>query len=450
MFKNKWGILFVTTMATSLVFLDQTVMPVALPTIERELGFSPVGLMWVINAYVLCLAALMVVGGRLYDLFGMRRTYEWGFFLFALGSLIAAMSFIPFILILGRVVQGIGGALMMPTTGAILIETFPPGVRGKALGINSAISSVFLILGPLIGGFFTEYLSWRYIFWINLPLIAAGMWLGRRSLPKGEVKDQRLHYQGALLFAGAVVALVTALMEGEKWGWTNIWTLVGIALFVLLFALFILSNRKAKHPLLDFSLFANPLFRGANICILTTQFILMVNVLWAIYFQEGLSFSPAEAGVLMLVATAPVMFVSPLAGHLFDRIGTKIPVTIGFALLSFSLLWLASHAPFTTLTPMVIGLIPFGCGIPLVFSPSYTVALSHVPKKQIGQASSITTSMRQIASTLAIAVLTAIFQSASHRTGSMQGGFEAISYFGGALAAAGFIVALFVLRPAPH
>lgn len=441
--KSKWWILFITTSATSLVFLDNTIIPVALPTIQKSLGFSSVGLLWIVNTYLLVLASLMMVGGRLYDIIGKRRTYLWGLTLFGLGSLLGGISSVQWGLLLGRGIQGVGGALIVPTTGAILIESFPQGERGKAIGFNTGISSFFLLIGPAIGGLLTQYLNWRYIFFVNVPIVIYGFIMAHLYLPKEEMKKGSFHFVGAMFFTLSMVALVVGLMEGGEKGWSSLVPLSSFLLFILFFVTFLVSSKKSADPFIDMSLFKLKNYRAAILVIFFSQLVVMVSVLWAIYFQEQWKYTPTQTGLLILLATSPVIFMAPLSGYLTDRFGPKLPISIGFILLFLCLSWFGmndSQGPSAYL--LVPALLPFGCGIPLIMAASMTLALSSAQEKQLGQASSLTTTVRQVSATMGVALMTAFYQTAQVYFKSITLGFIAVCFLGAFFALVGLVITL--------
>lgn len=444
--KKKWWVLLVTTSGTSLVFLDNTVMPVALPTIQKQLFFSQISLVWVVNSYLLTLTALLLVGGRLSDLFGKRVLFIWGLSIFGIGSLLSAFSFARWALLLGRVVQGAGGALTIPTTSALLISTFPEGERARAIGINTGISSIFLILGPALGGFLTEYLSWRSIFFLNIPLVVFGIIMASFILKPGERKDETFHFSGALAMLIGVVLLVVGLMQANEWGWNSPFTWSFILVSPLFFLLFYWISTHTPHPIIDFRIFKNHLFTVANLTIFLSQVIIMVTVLWAIFFQEQLNFSPAETGLLIFIAAFPVFMMAPLGGYFSDRFGPRIPMLVGFTLLSFALFWLLFTAEAKRILIMLPGLLCFGCGLPMIMSPTVALALSQVDSMKLGAASGIATETRQLASTIGIALMSAIFYGTYRKTESHADAFKAISLTAGALSIVGFFVVLFMIR----
>lgn len=429
--KTKWWILFVTTSGTSLVFLDNTVMPVALPSIQQDLAFDRLGLVWIVNAYLLSLTALLLVGGRLCDLFGKRSLLICGLSLFGVGSLLAACSYTKWLLIFGRILQGAGGALEIPATSALLISSFPEGERAKAFGINTGISSIFLILGPVVGGFLTQYISWRSIFFLNLPLVVFGITMAFLMLKPGERKHETFHFSGALAILVGIVTLVVGMMQGNEWGWTSPWTLLFLLISPLFFVLFLWISTHTRHPIIDFHLFRNRLFTAANILMFLTQVIVMATVLWAVYFQEQLHYSPAKTGLLIFAAAFPVFMMAPLGGYIADRFGPRIPLLIGFIFLLFALAWLFLAAGSTSIFTLLPGLLGFGCGMPMILSPILALALSQASPEKLGAAAGISTATRQIASTVGIALLTAIYQTTLNVTGSNPQAFAAISLCAG-------------------
>jgi len=444
--KKKWWVFLVTTSGTSVVFLDNTVMPVALPTIQKELLFSHLALVWVVNAYLLSLTSLLLIGGRLCDLFGKRVLLVTGLSLFGFGSLVSAVSMTQVWMIMGRVIQGAGGALTIPATAALLISTFPKGERARAIGINTGISSIFLILGPAVGGFFTEYLSWRGIFYLNIPLVIFGITMAFLILRPGKRKKETFHFTGALMMLCAAVTLVVGLMQGNEWGWTSRLTLTLLFASPIFFFLFWWISTHTPHPLIDFHLFKNHLFTLSNIFIFLTQVIIMVTVLWAIYFQNQLHYTPAQTGLIIFVAVFPVFMMAPLGGYLGDRFGPRTPLLIGFSLLTFSLFWLLSTVHAKTLALLFPGLLCFGGGIPMILSPAIALALSQVSSDKLGSAAGITTETRQLASTVGIAVLTTIYYTTLKTTGSNGLAFSAISLVAGVLSAVGLAVVFFTVK----
>lgn len=445
--KRKWSLLWVTTAGTSLVFLDNTIMPVAIPTIERELHFSPIGAMWIVNIYLLSLISLLLIGGRLVDLLGKRFLYFLGFSIFGVGSLLGGFSGTTSTLIISRLFQGMGGALMLPATGALLMQAFPVEERAKALGINTGISSLFLLLGPILGGFFTNYISWRLIFWVNLPILLYGIAASMKILPSEKRSGGRFHFSGAFLLILSIISLVVALMEGASWGWRS------YPIYFLFFssgifcALYFFISRNQSDPILDLSIFKQPLFTSTTLSIFMAQMALIVTVQWAVYFQETLHFSPFMTGLIILCATAPVLVMAPIGGIITQYLGPKIPMVTGYFFIIFSLLWIYAFAEVgVTLKQLMPGLVTFGVGIPLIFSPAFATALTYIEPSSLGVASSMITLTRQLGSTLGIAIMTALFQSVYLNSHSAHKAFGATLFLGISFAILGLLITFFGIR----
>lgn len=406
---RKWWILAAMTSTISMIFIDITVLPVALPTIQKLLNFSDLALQWIVNCYTLTLTILVLAGGRLSDIFGPKKIFCYGVSLFAIASALCGVSYSDWWFISSRVLQGIGGALLLPSTATITLAAFPLKERGKAMGISISVGSVFLSIGPFIGGLLTEYLSWRYVFWINLPIAAIGLILALYSVPKSEKKREKFDYFGFWTMSIGISALVIALMQARDWGWTSPLTLTLTFIGFLLILFLILFDRKVEDPFIDFKLFNNRNFAGCVFSMFCTQFIVMITVFWVIYFQIGLGYSPVRSGMLNLLANIPMMVVAPIGGHLLDRYGPKLPIAIGYFLVIVSFVWFLQVLHLKSMPMLLSAVIPFGCGIPLIFSPCFTAALSEVPDGKRGMTAGLVTMIRQFGATIGLAVFGALF-----------------------------------------
>jgi EmrB/QacA subfamily drug resistance transporter len=406
---RKWWVLAAMASCISLIFIDLTVLPVALPTIHRQLNISDLGLQWVVNAYLLSLTVLVLAGGRISDMFGHRKIFCYGIVLFAVSSAMCGMSFSAWWFIMSRTLQGLGGALLLPSTASILLATFPLRERGKAMGLYVSLGSIFLGFGPFIGGFFTEYLSWRFVFWINIPIAVIGFCLALASVPPSEKRKETFDYIGFLTLGAGVTLLIVALMQGGEWGWSSAETITMILAGIVLIALLITIDRKIEHPFVDFTIFKDKIFLVTNCCVFLTQFLLMVTVFWAVYFQNILNFSPVLAGTLAFLANVPVIIFAPIGGYLVDRFGPKPPVALGFLLVILSVVLFIFIVNSANLWLLLLALLPFGCGIPMIFTPSFVAMMSTVAPHKRGIASGINTTLRQFGSTLGMAVIGAMF-----------------------------------------
>ncbi|MBI2742864.1 MAG: MFS transporter [Chlamydiales bacterium] len=404
---RKWWGLSALIPGVAMVFIDQSVLPVALPTIQNHFQTSNVALQWSVNSYLLVTAVLVLAGGKLGDRIGHRRTFCWGILLFALASALCGFSPNMLWLIGARALQGAGAALMFPASASLTASLFAPHERGFALGLNVSVSSLFLIIGPLLGGYFTEALSWRWIFWLNLPLSVLGLIAVLLFIPKSLPQKQGFDLWGFLFFCISSSTLITTIMQGREWGWAS--SKIIFLLLIFLVATFFLfwREKRAKNPFLDLSLFRHPIYKAVNISVFVVQFILMIAVFRAIFFQNLLTWSPIKTGVITVVSSLPVLFMSPVGGKLSDRFGPKLPIALGFLLLIYSFFWLAFFES-ASLGMLLCGLIAFGFGIPLIFTPSYASAMNAIPRTKTGVAFGMIATVRYLGGTLGVAAIGAL------------------------------------------
>lgn len=411
---RKWWILIAMTSCIAMIFIDISVLPVTLPTLERTLHISPIGLQWILNAYTLALTVFVMAAGRFGDRQGHKKIFCWGLLLFSAGSSLCGASYSEWWFIVSRAIQGIGAAMLVPTSTAIIFANFPPHQRGKALGLYVSIGSVFLSLGPVIGGLFTQYLSWRYVFWINIPIAIIGFLLTLWVVPKQEGHKRRFDLVGFLASSLGITSIVIGIMEAKTWGWFSPLTLGIIAFGIILIFLLLIVDRQIDDPYIDLSLFKDRNYSGAIFTIFITQFFLMLTVFYAVYFQTILNFSPAKAGLISLIGNLPVIFVAPLGGHLLDKHGPRLPIKIGFSLIIGGLFWFLYNLDNPSVGIILSAIIPFGSGVPLVFTPSFTTALGEVPPQKRGLASGTTTMLRQLGATLGLAIMGSLFLTVEH------------------------------------
>ena len=370
----------------SMIFLDGTILPVTLPTIQRELGISPLGLQWIVNVYFLAEASFVIVGGKLGDIFGIRRIFITGIIIFALSSLLGGFSQNFTWLLTARALQGFGAALMAPTISAIIIAKFSETERGKAFGITVATSGLFLSCGPFLGGVFTEYFTWRWVFFINIFISIFGVILTLLYVPITPGRRVKIDLISVFLFISALFLFTLGAMEGESFGWLSI---TEVSLFVLSFSLALLfyfhyRRDKSGEPFFDFSLFRNVNFFIGSAHAFIVQFILINPVFWAIFFQNVLDLSPTMAGFWTFLSTVPILFVAPLAGFLSDKYGVKLPTTMGFIghCLAFAGMILFSIYQYFPL--MIISLIVYGLSVAPILTPTAALIMSSAPPDKRG------------------------------------------------------------------
>lgn len=408
---RKWWTLGAVSFGLFMIMLDNTIVNVALPTIQSELGMKVSELEWVVTGYALTFGALMLTGGKLGDLFGRRLIFVVGLVIFTASSLACGLANGPDMLIAARVVQGVGAALMNPATLSIIVATFPPKQRGTAIGIWAGVSALALAIGPLVGGIIAEKLSWSWIFFINIPVgvvaVAAAFLFIDES--KDTSHEQKPDVPGLITSTVGLFALSYALIEANTYGWTSTRILVSFAIAAVALTAFILLERYQRLPMLELGLFKNKGFAGANTVMLLVG-LAMFGVFFyvSLYVQNVIGYSPIKAGASFLPWTLLIIVLAPMAGKLSDRIGPRPLVVSGMVILTGSLLLFANmgqHEDFWGLLPaMILG----GIGMSCAMAPVTAAAMASVRPDKAGVGSAVLNSMRQVGGSLGIAIMGAI------------------------------------------
>jgi EmrB/QacA subfamily drug resistance transporter len=443
---GRW-VLAVAVLGSGMAFLDGTVVNVALPDIGRDLGASTSALQWVLNGYLLTLASLILLGGSLGDRYGRRRIFVLGVLLFTAASLLCAIAPTSGLLVAARLLQGIGGALLTPGSLAMIESSFRPADRARAIGAWSGLGGVATALGPLLGGYLVEAVSWRAIFLINLPLGLLVAAFATRHVP--ETRDPtasgRLDYRGAALVGLGLAGTTYALIEGPNKGMTGAVLLAGVGGVAALVA-FLLVERTSSNPMMPLGIFASRQFSAANLVTFAVYaalggvFFLLVS-----FLQISLGYSPIAAGAASLPVTALMLLFSARAGALAQRIGARIPLTIGPFVIAAGLLLMTRIEPGDSYVSSVLpAVIVFGSGLTLVVAPVTATVLAAADARHSGIASGINNAVSRVAGLLAVAVLPLIagltgdaFYNASAMTDGFHTGMLAcagLSVVGGVLA----------------
>jgi EmrB/QacA subfamily drug resistance transporter len=423
---RKWWTLGAMCFALFMIMLDNTVVNVALPSIQQDLGASISGLEWTINGYTLSFAVLLATGGRLGDIFGRRRMFLIGVVIFATSSATAGFAPDQTSLVISRIVQGVGAALMMPGTLSIITDAFPAHERGKAMGTWAGVSALALAVGPVLGGFLTEHVSWRAIFYINIPVavgaVAATLFAVRES--RDTSVGREVDYAGVAVLTVGLTALVLALVEGNAWGWGSpqIIALLGAAVVAL--PAFVFVENRVKAPMVQFDLLSDRNFLASVVVALIITFAMMgVFFFLALYMQDILHYSPLEAGVRFLPSTLMIVGVAPVAGRLSDRFGPRWLIAGGLAIVAASLFSFSRIAVDSTYLDLLPGFMLLGIGVAMTMSPMTSAAMNAVPVQKAGIASGVLSMFRMIGGSLGIAITGAIFQTlVSSRLDSLLGG----------------------------
>ena len=461
--RTRWLALYVLCLGTLMIVLDTTIVNVALPSIRSDLGFSQTSLAWVVNAYMLTFGGLLLLGGRLGDLYGHRRLFLIGIALFTLASLACGLSTTQGMLVVARAVQGVGGAVASAVGLSLVMTLFTePAERAKAMGITGFVASGGGAIGVLLGGVLTDVLDWHWIFLVNLPIGVLVCTLSRRLLPQtpGLAAAGRLDVGGAVTVTASLMLAVEAIVNGNQAGWTSARTLSVLAGAAALFAAFIVIERRVRAPLMPLGLFRLRNVAGANV----------VGVLWAagmfawffmsaLYLQLVLGYSPLQVGLAFLPANIIMGALSVgVSARLVMRFGIRPPLGAGLAVATIGLALLA-RAPLggsyaLDVLPSML-LLGFGAGI--AFNPVLLAAMSDVAPQESGLASGVVNTSFMMGGGLGLAVLASVASSRTNgllaggetRLAALLGGYHVAFLIGAAFAATAALVGVTVLRARP-
>ncbi|MEM8587316.1 MAG: MFS transporter [Pseudomonadota bacterium] len=408
---RKYWLLATMGLVLGVVLLDETVVGVALPTMIRDLGLSTVGSHWVVNAYLLVFAGLAAAAGRLGDIVGIKTLFIIGLAIFGLASLACGFAQSGAWLIAARAIQGVGAAIVFPASLAVITHAFPPEQRGMAMGVYSAVGTSFLALGPFAGGFFSDVLSWRWIFWINPPIviaIAAVVVALLRDPPRGS--GVRLDVPGLVTLVAGLSLVVFAIMQGPDWGWAHlaIWLVLAAGLAITL--LFVVVELRASRPLIDVVLFENGAFSALNLTIVMAQFSkLAVFIFIAAYLQDVLGFPAMTAGLILLAGTVPPMLTSIPTGMILDRIGGRVILLGGLLASFFCMVWLALVVNWGSFWLLLPAMIIWGGCLQTQFVPALRDVMDAVSPDKRGQAGGISMTAQLLGGTVGMTVCGALF-----------------------------------------
>ena len=430
---RKWWTLGAVAFGLFMIMLDNTIVNVALPSIQRDLGIGISELEWVVNGYALTFAVLMLTGGKLADLLGRRLVFIVGLAIFSGASLACGLALSAGFLIGARVVQGAGAALMNPATLSIITATFPPRQRGMAIGIWAGVSALALAIGPLLGGVITQHISWGWIFFINVPVGILAIVVARLVIQESRdtSAEQRLDLPGLLTSAIGLFALTYALIEANSYGWTSARILSLFAATVIGLALFVALELRQRIPMLDLSLFRNATFAGANAVMLLVA-LAMFGVFFfvSLYMQNILGYSAVQAGAAFLPMTLIIILAAPIAGKTSDRLGSRWLMTGGMLLVATQLLYFSQLGIGASFWDLLPGLVVGGLGMSMTMTPATAAATRAVPVYKAGVGSAVLNAARQVGGSLGVALMGAIM---AHSIGGRQlaGSFEPHAFIDG-------------------
>ncbi|MGI8862513.1 MAG: MFS transporter, partial [Gaiellaceae bacterium] len=435
-----------------MIMLDNTVVNVALPSIQRDLGTDLSSLQWIVTGYALTFAALMLIGGKVADAYGRRLIFVVGIAVFTTASLWCGLADSGDELIAARVLQGAGAALMNPATLSIIAATFPPHQRGTAIGIWAGVSGLALAIGPLVGGLITEHLDWSWIFFVNIPVgiiaIAASFLFIDESRDETHV---RLDLPGLATSAIGLFTLTYALIEANTYGWTSPRILGAFAVAGVSILAFILLERYQRAPMLPLELFRSRTYSGANMVMLLVALAMFgVFFFLSLYMQNVLGYSAVQTGAAFLPMTILIILIAPVAGKTSDRFGSRGLMTAGMILIAAQLLYfsrLGVEASFWNLLPaFLVG----GVGMALTMTPSAAAATRSVSVDKAGVGAAVLNASRQVGGSLGIALIGAIMaiEAGGERTPeAFVDGLQTALLVASGIATLGAVVAFSMVRP---
>jgi EmrB/QacA subfamily drug resistance transporter len=447
---QRWRVLWPLVPAMAMVMIDFTIVSISVTTIQRDLHLSATAAQWLVTAYALSTAAFIALGGRLGDIFGHKRIVATGIILFAASSAVCGLTpdtsaAEPF-MITCRVLQGIGGALLIPSATVLVLNSFPAEERGKGLAVFFIVAGLFTAVGPIAGSYLTQYWTWRAIFWINVPVALLSL-TEFAFIKLSDVKHPaRIDFRGAALLVAGMGLVVLGLQESSTWGWGNPATAGCIVVGILLLAAFAVIERNTKDPLIDVrTLLANRPFAVDNLLTLFLFFTwLAVFFFGAIYFQVSVGQDPTQAGFSILTMFYSFFIASRIGGGMMDRLGAKRPVTLGLGLLTVGLALWASELSNMTGGGTIVGMLVTGAGFGFAMSALNTDALDRCPPEIRGQASGVIQTFRNFGSALGMAILGTIVLGAEGSPPTPSGFADALEtafYVGAGVMAVGFVLA---------
>ena len=434
---RRWWILAVLSLSLLVLGLDNTILNVALPTIERDLSASSGELQWIVDSYLLVFAGLLLLLGSLGDRFGRKPALSTGLLVFAAGSAVSAVAGSAEVLIAARGVMGLGGALMMPATLSILTNVFPAEERAKAIAIWAAVSGLGVAIGPTAGGVLLESFSWGAVFLVNLPVVAVALLAGKHLIPNSrDPEAPPLDLVGAGLSVAGLTGLVYAIIEAPVAGWTAASTLSVFGVAAVVLALFVAWELRAAHPMLDVRLFADRRFAGASSALALAFFGLFGSIYFLTQHMQGvLGYDALEAGVRMLPIAGGLILAAPVSAKLAARHGARPVVTLGMAVMGAGLLAMLFADAEAGYTPVLASQILLSVGLGLAMAPATESVMSALPLAKAGVGSAMNDATRMVGGALGVAVLGSVLSS-GYRGGMEDAPAAAQDSVGAALAMA--------------
>jgi EmrB/QacA subfamily drug resistance transporter len=425
-YAKRWWTLGVLCLSLLVIGLDNTILNVALPTLVRDLHASGSALQWMVDAYTIVYASMLLTTGSMGDRFGRKGALTVGLLVFGLGSTAAAFSGSSGALIAARAVMGIGGCLIMPATLSILTNVFPAGERGKAIGVWAGVSGLGIAVGPAIGGWLLQHFWWGSVFLVNVPVVIAALVAGRFLVPTSkDPSAPRLDFTGTVLSAAGLLTLLYGIIEAPTKGWGDSGVLAGFVAGALLLAAFILWESRSDHPMLDVRFFKNPRFSGASFAVTLVFFAMFgVSFLLTQYLQFVLGYSALAAGLGFIPVAAALMIAAPLSAPLTTRVGSKVSVAGGLAGVAVALAVLSRATAGSGYLLIGIVLALLGLSMGTAMAPATDSIMGSLPLAKAGVGSAVNDTTHQVGGALGVAILgslsAAVYHSRITASGDLQ------------------------------
>ncbi|MDQ2826030.1 MAG: DHA2 family efflux MFS transporter permease subunit [Actinomycetota bacterium] len=433
---RRWWTLGVMCLSLMVIGVDNTILNVALPTLVRDLHATTSQLQWIVDAYTLVFAGLLLSAGSLGDRFGRRRGLTVGLVVFGVGSVASALVGSPNHLIATRALMGIGGALIMPATLSIISNVFTvPAERARAIAVWAGFSAMGIALGPLAGGWLLQHFWWGSVFMVNIPIVTLAVVGGRLFVPESKDPSPRgLDLVGALLSIVGLVVLVWGIIEAPGRGWTQPATLGSFLLAAVLLGSFVAWEMHSDHPMLDVQFFANPRFTAASMAITLVFFALFGSMfLQTQYLQFVLGYTALQAGLRVGPVAIVLMIAAPLSARLVERVGTKVVVASGLAIVSASLVVLSLATATSGYGPVLASMLIMGIGMGMTMAPATESIMGSLPRAKAGVGSAVNDTTRQIGGALGVAILGSLLASTYRSSLGTTASAAARASVGGAL-----------------
>lgn len=427
--KNKWAILFTVVIMTFMGTLDSSIVNVALPVMNKELGTTMSTIEWIVTSYLITVCAVILPFGKIGDTKGKTKVFKLGIIIFTLGSLMCGFAKDINFLIFARVVQAIGASGTMSTNQGIVTESFPPNERGRALGMIGTFVALGTMVGPSLGGIIVSVLKWNYIFLINIPIGIITFLVSLKTLPNEVSKENiPLDYKGTILFILTIILLFGSIMLGQQYSYTNTYIILALLISIVLFLFFVKFEIKHEHPLLDISIFKNKLFTVSIICGFTSFIALSgTNIILPFYLQDTMKLSPGATGILMTVSPIVLGILAPISGYLSDKFESEKITFIGLVVMTIGLLLMSTLKVNSSILIVALFLATTSAGSAMFQSPNNSLIMSTVEKDKLGIAGSINSLIRNLGMISGIALSTTLLYSSM----SNKMGYKVLGYVEG-------------------